>query len=74
MTIAIDPTGSTSYGQALTDAIQNEWGGLPFKDLVAGYQYCMKTFEEIDPQRTVALGASYGGYMSESPLLSNDQN
>lgn len=63
ITVAIDPTGSTGYGQAFTDAIQGQWGGLPYKDLVAGYQHVLKHYKAIDPQRTAALGASYGGYM-----------
>ena len=32
-------------------------------DLEAGYEYLLKEYEFIDPERTVALGASYGGYM-----------
>lgn len=59
----INPTGSTGYGQGFTDAITQDWGGKPYKDLVAGYEYLLKTFPEIDSSRTAALGASYGGYM-----------
>ncbi|WVQ74414.1 hypothetical protein IAR50_004015 [Cryptococcus sp. DSM 104548] len=61
--VTINPTGSTGYGQEFTDAIQGDWGGKPFKDLLAGYQYALATYPEIDPERTTALGASYGGYM-----------
>ncbi|KAK8864630.1 hypothetical protein IAR55_001880 [Kwoniella newhampshirensis] len=61
--VAVNPTGSTGYGQDFTDAIQGEWGGKPFKDLLAGYQAALSTYPEIDPERTAALGASYGGYM-----------
>ena len=32
-------------------------------DLEAGYDYLLNEYEFIDPDRTVALGASYGGYM-----------
>ncbi|KAA1082941.1 hypothetical protein PGT21_020998 [Puccinia graminis f. sp. tritici] len=71
----INPTGSTGYGQKFTDSIKQDWGGKPYKDLVAGYQYLLKTYAEIDGSRTAALGASYGGYMvnwmmghNESPL------
>src|SRR5579859_2824863 len=32
-------------------------------DLEAGYEYLLNEYEFIDPDRTVALGASYGGYM-----------
>ncbi|TYJ59027.1 hypothetical protein B9479_000015 [Cryptococcus floricola] len=61
--VTINPTGSTGYGQEFTDAIQGDWGGKPFKDLLAGYQHALSRYPEIDPERTTALGASYGGYM-----------
>ena len=37
-------------------------------DLEAGYEYLLETYDFIDAERTVALGASYGGYMV---ILSN---
>ncbi|WVR06822.1 hypothetical protein IAU60_003858 [Kwoniella sp. DSM 27419] len=61
--IAINPTGSTGYGQEFTDAIQNNWGGRPYKDLLAGYHAALDLYPEIDPNRTAAAGGSYGGYM-----------
>lgn len=61
--VAPNPTGSTGYGQNFTDAIQNNWGGAPYDDLVLTYDYILKTYSDIDAQRAVALGASYGGYM-----------
>ena len=66
-----NPTGSTGYGKALTDAIAGDWGGAPYEDLVA----CMDSlasataakavplFDAIDLDRAVALGASFGGFM-----------
>lgn len=61
--IAPNPTGSTGYGQAFCDAIQKSWGGLPYEDLVLGFNHIKNTLPYIDPARAVALGASYGGYM-----------
>ena len=61
--IAPNPTGSTGYGQDFTDAIRNEWGGLPYEDLVKGFEFIEKEIEFVDTDRAVALGASYGGYM-----------
>lgn len=63
VTVLINPTGSTGYGQEFVDGIQGQWGGRPFKDLVAGLEYVKKEFEEVDENRMIALGASYGGYM-----------
>jgi dipeptidyl aminopeptidase/acylaminoacyl peptidase len=58
-----NPTGSTGYGQKFVDAIQNQWGGLPYQDLVKGFEYIEKNLNYADTERAVALGASYGGYM-----------
>ncbi len=61
--IAPNPTGSTSYGQQFTDAITEEWGGLPYEDLVKGWEYIKDNLDYVDTDHAVALGASYGGYM-----------
>jgi dipeptidyl aminopeptidase/acylaminoacyl peptidase len=59
--ICPNPTGSTGYGQTLTDSIQNEWGGIPYDDLVRGFEYIENNLKYVDTDRAVALGASYGG-------------
>lgn len=58
-----NPTGSTGYGQAHTDAIASNWGGAPYEDLVKAFEYIEKEMPYVDIERSVALGASYGGYM-----------
>ncbi|QKX54133.1 uncharacterized protein TRUGW13939_01217 [Talaromyces rugulosus] len=58
-----NPTGSTGYGQEFTDAIQGNWGGLPYLDLERGFDYIKKNLKYVDTDRAVGLGASYGGYM-----------
>ena len=58
-----NPTGSTSYGQKFTDQIKESWGGLPYEDLVKGFEYIKEHMHYVDTDRAVALGASYGGYM-----------
>jgi dipeptidyl aminopeptidase/acylaminoacyl peptidase len=58
-----NPTGSIGYGQAFTDAIRNEWGGLPYEDLARGFDFIEAELSFVDTSRAVALGASYGGYM-----------
>ena len=61
--ITPNPTGSTGYGQRFCDAIKKSWGGLPYEDLVAGFEYIKSNLSYVDTDRAVALGASYGGYM-----------
>ena len=61
--VAIDFHGSTGYGQAFTDAINGDWGGRPYEDLMKGLDYVLASYPYIDADRVGALGASYGGYM-----------
>jgi dipeptidyl aminopeptidase/acylaminoacyl peptidase len=61
--IMINFHGSTGYGQKFIDAINGDWGGAPFEDLMKGLDYAEKTYPFVDKDRECALGASYGGYM-----------
>ncbi len=45
----------------LVDAIAKDWGGKPFVDLQKGWKYALDKYPEIDPDRAVAAGASWGG-------------
>ena len=112
--VAINPTGSTGFGQGicspeftpnrwvvdtvrfpgLTDAIAKDWGGKPFVDLRKGWQYILDNYPQvgtprlpqphgvltqvlqIDKDRAVAAGASYGGYAIKCvfALISRDHS
>jgi dipeptidyl aminopeptidase/acylaminoacyl peptidase len=61
--VMVDFHGSTGYGQAFTDAINNDWGGAPFEDLMKGLDYALDKYPFMNRERVGALGASYGGYM-----------
>ncbi len=61
--VMIDFHGSTGYGQAFTDAINNDWGGAPYEDLMKGLDFALQKYPFLDKERMGALGASYGGYM-----------
>jgi dipeptidyl aminopeptidase/acylaminoacyl peptidase len=61
--IMINFHGSTGYGQKFIDAINGDWGGAPFEDLMKGLDYAEQTYPFLDKNRECALGASYGGYM-----------
>lgn len=61
--VAPNPTGSVGYGQGFTDAIRCSWGGLPYLDLVKGFEHIENNLDYVDTNRAVGLGASYGGYM-----------
>jgi dipeptidyl aminopeptidase/acylaminoacyl peptidase len=61
--VMVDFHGSTGYGQAFTDSIQNDWGGKPLEDLQKGLAAALAVYPWLDGDRVCALGASYGGYM-----------
>jgi dipeptidyl aminopeptidase/acylaminoacyl peptidase len=60
--VAMNPTGSTTFGQDLADAIAENWGSRPFVDMQKGWKYILDKHQEIDPERAVAAGASWGGF------------
>ncbi|KAJ7189840.1 Alpha/Beta hydrolase protein [Mycena pura] len=60
--IWMNPTGSTGFGGAFASAITRDWGGKPFVDMIAGFKYILESYPQIDPDRAVAAGASWGGY------------
>ena len=62
--IAPNPTGSTGWGMALQDAIQNNWGSYPYDDLVKCWNYVDANLSYINTTRGIEAGASYGGYMT----------
>ncbi|KAJ1722433.1 dipeptidylpeptidase [Coemansia erecta] len=63
VTVMVNFHGSTGYGQKFTDSINRQWGGYPYEDLMKGLDYLLEAHSYIDPERMIALGASYGGYM-----------
>jgi len=71
--IMINFHGSTGYGQKFIDAINGNWGGAPFDDLMKGLDYAEKTYPFIDKDRECALGASFGGYMANWVLGHTDR-
>jgi dipeptidyl aminopeptidase/acylaminoacyl peptidase len=58
-----NPRGSTGYGQKFIDEINGDWGGKPYDDIMAVTDHVMTGLPYADPERMVAAGASYGGFM-----------
>lgn len=61
--VAVNPRGSTGFGQEFTDQISGDWGGKVYDDLMLGLDYVLESYAFIDADRMAAAGASYGGYM-----------
>jgi dipeptidyl aminopeptidase/acylaminoacyl peptidase len=58
-----DPALSTGYGQAFIQRGWGRWGAEPFTDLMAAVDAAAAR-PDIDPERTAAMGGSFGGYMA----------
>jgi dipeptidyl aminopeptidase/acylaminoacyl peptidase len=61
--VFIDFHGSSGYGQAFQDAINEHWGDRPLEDLQKGWAAALAKYDFLDGDRACALGASYGGFM-----------
>jgi len=44
------------------DEVTRDWGGKVFEDLLLGWKYVQQRWPEIDPNRLVGLGGSFGGF------------
>lgn len=67
-----NPHGSIGYGQSFTDAVNGDWGGVPYNDIMATVDY-VGNLPYIDKDRMVAAGGSYGGYMIDWILGHTDR-
>jgi len=58
-----NPTGSTGFGQAFTDAITGDYGGRVYRDLMRVAD-ALERLPFVDAKRMGVMGWSFGGYMS----------
>jgi dipeptidyl aminopeptidase/acylaminoacyl peptidase len=63
LVLEINFRGSSNYGQKHLNANRNNWGIGDYDDIMTGVDYLIKQ-GWADPNRMVAYGWSYGGYMT----------
>jgi dipeptidyl aminopeptidase/acylaminoacyl peptidase len=70
--LALNPTGSGSYGKAFAHGIRERWGEHDLPEQLAAADALIK--EGIaDPQRLAVTGYSYGGYMTSWTIGHSDR-
>ena len=72
-TLAINPRGSSGYGQTFADGCVNNWGGGDYQDLMAGVDHVLATHPTIDADRLGVMGGSYGGFMTNWVITQTDR-
>lgn len=63
LVLQINFRGSSNYGQEHLNANQDNWGIRDYDDIMTGVDYVIER-GWADPDRMVAYGWSYGGYMT----------
>ncbi|HEU5366885.1 MAG TPA: S9 family peptidase, partial [Ktedonobacterales bacterium] len=59
----VNPRGSSGSGEAFAQAVDFDWGGKDYEDIMAGVDAAIAR-GGIDPDRMAVTGGSYGGYMT----------
>ncbi|MFJ6700222.1 S9 family peptidase [Streptomyces sp. NPDC091272] len=67
-----DPALSTGYGQQMHERGWGQWGGRPYRDLMA-LTDVTEARPDVDGTRTGLAGGSYGGYMANRVATSTDR-
>ncbi|HEY3939010.1 MAG TPA: S9 family peptidase [Bryobacteraceae bacterium] len=67
-----NPHGSIGYGQLFTNAVNADWGGRAYADVMATVDY-VANLPYVDRDRMVAAGGSYGGYLIDWILGHTDR-
>ncbi len=60
-----NPRGSDGYGQQFVNALRQDWGGVDYRDVMAGVDWLIGSgLVKIDQARMGVTGGSYGGYLT----------
>jgi dipeptidyl aminopeptidase/acylaminoacyl peptidase len=65
--------GSTGFGEKFAMSIINQWGDMPFEDIMKSTDFLLQKLPNLDRERLAAAGASYGGYMAAWVLGHTDR-
>jgi dipeptidyl aminopeptidase/acylaminoacyl peptidase len=69
----LQPTGAVGFGQAASAIHVNDWGGVTAREVIDGIDALLKAKSFIDPTRIGAMGASYGGFLTQYLATQTDR-
>ena len=61
--LTVNPRGSSTYSPEFTKAVQEDWGGEDYLDIIASVEE-LAARPYVDEDRMALHGSSYGGFMS----------
>ena len=61
----LQPTGATGFGQDVSAVHVNDWGKVTSDEIIGAVKELTRTHPFIDPARIGAMGASYGGFLTQ---------
>lgn len=67
-----NPRGSWGYGQAFTEALVGDWGGIDYGDVMAAMDFAIGK-GWVDGDRMAVYGWSYGGFMTNRIITRTDR-
>jgi dipeptidyl aminopeptidase/acylaminoacyl peptidase len=59
-----NPRGSSGYGEKFQRAVDRNWGGKAYDDIMAGVDAALARYPWVDRDRLGVTGGSYGGFMT----------
>ncbi|MCP5102936.1 MAG: S9 family peptidase, partial [bacterium] len=68
----LQPTGATGFGQEASAVHVNDWGKVTSEEIIAAVKGLVKEHRYIDPARIGAMGASYGGFLTQQLAAKTD--
>jgi len=60
----LEPSGAIGYGQDVSAVHVNDWGETTSREIIEGTRAFLSAHPYVDPKRVGAIGASYGGFMT----------
>lgn len=65
VTLVMNPSGTSGYGQDFAARHANAWGDYTADDIICGVKEFCRTHSFVDEKKVGCIGASYGGFMTQ---------